>query len=118
MLCSMPMRTKIIDLSNYTKHPVGVLAGRDKADAVRKQERLDKADADPNLTVLVKIPEWVFSVNSSFSLGLFGKSVAALGAEKFREKYLFEGPNADDIREEIIRKGELSTMPLPAARSA
>jgi hypothetical protein len=112
------MPTKVIDLADYTRPPIGVLAGRDKAELVRQKERLDRADRDPETRVLVKIPDWVFSVNSSFSLGLFGKSVATLGAEKFREKYTFEGPNADDVQEEIIRKSELSIVPLPSVKTA
>ena len=109
---------RLINLETYSTPGVGVIAGRERGEFARAQERLDEVDRDAELTARVKIPDWVFSVNSSFALGLFSRSVKALGPEAFRRKYRFEGPNAVAVQEDCIRKAMLSTFALPMVRTA
>lgn len=112
------MPPRIIDLTAYSEQGVGVLAGRDRGAFARTQEKLDQLDADPTTTATVKIPEWIFSVNSSFMLAMFSQSIRKLRADGFRKKYQFVGPNAEAVREDAIRKALLIGLPLPAVKSA
>jgi hypothetical protein len=66
----------------------GLLSGRDSGLATRKRFQVSRMDQSPDV-VMVKIPDEVFSMNTSFFLGLFGDSVRALGEQAFRAKYQF-----------------------------
>ena len=66
-----------------------ILSGRDTGEVARKRFKLDELDIKDE-KVVVNIPKRVWSINSSFFLGCFGKSVRTLGEEKFREKYIFD----------------------------
>src|SRR6185437_15793255 len=68
-----------------------VFSGRERGKVVRERLRIDDLDhaAEP---VEVRIPMDTFSVNQSFFLGMFAKSVRALGANMFRAHYRFDGP--------------------------
>jgi hypothetical protein len=101
-----------IDLTNFSEEGVGILAGRGRGKAVRAKLGLDAIDRDPEKTVRVVIPPYVYSVNSSFFLGLFKPSVRLLGKEEFLRKYRFEGPNAAKVAAEGVRKSLLSRSPL------
>lgn len=104
----------VIDLGKYADN-IGILAGRDRGQAVRRDARLDDADRD-GIPVRVVIPDVVYSVNSSFFLGLFEKSVNALGEGEFRRRYVFEGKDADQTREEGIRTALLMGAPFRPLR--
>lgn len=106
------MRERVIELRKYSDPGVGVLAGRERGEAVRKEERLDALDRDESAVVDVVIPDEVFSVNSSFTLGMFTESIRKLGPDRFRAKYRFRGPNAERTREEGIKKALLTSSPL------
>lgn len=112
------MPHKTIDLRKYHQVGVGVLAGRERGEFVRSREELDRLDDDARFTATVVIPDWVFSVNSSFFLGMFSESIRKLGAEEFRKRYFFEGPNAERVRDEGVRRAVLAALPLPVARIA
>ena len=105
------MESRIIDLQKYTTPGVGILAGRDRGEYARRAEALDRVDTGGTL-VVVQIPRDVYSVNSSFTLGMFDKSVQTLGAEGFRKQYTFSGPDGERIRDELIRKALLLGRPF------
>lgn len=109
------MNAKIIDLSRYTSPGVGILADRDRGEHARKKEGLDEFDRSEGQARVI-IPDAVYSVNSSFFLGLFDKSINHLGPDRFREKYLFEGPDADRTREEGIRMAIILQKPFRPQR--
>lgn len=100
------MEPLVLDLSKYHDKGVGVIAGRPRGERVRKDAGLDSADRSGR-TVRIVIPAWVYSVNSSFSLGLLEKSVVILGETEFRRRYSFEGPDAEGVREDVISKANL-----------
>jgi hypothetical protein len=78
-----------IDLNEVRTPPgSGLLSGRDSGLAARKRFNVSKLDSS-NEPVTVVIPDEVFSMNTSFFLGLFGDSVRALGPTRFRQKYTF-----------------------------
>lgn len=72
----------------FKKYNEKVLAGRKEGKEYRNELNLDYYDQS-NDTIEIKIPEYFFSINSSFFLGCFGKSVRNLGEKRFREKYIF-----------------------------
>jgi len=105
------MEPLIVDLSLFHENGVGVLAGRPRGERVRRKVGLAAADASERPVTIV-IPEWVYSVNSSFSLGLLEDSVVRLGPNEFRQRYTFAGPNADAVKEDVIGKAMLGSSPL------
>ena len=69
-----------------------VYIGRDRGAAERIKYKLDEVDKN-DVSVVVKIPESTYSINSSFFLGLFGKSIRYAGSSgKFRDKYIISAP--------------------------
>lgn len=76
-----------------------VLSGRDKGEKLRETLKLDMIDIN-NEQVKIIIPKEVYAFNSSYFLGLFGKSVRLLGKQKFESKYLFD--SNDIVRMNII----------------
>jgi hypothetical protein len=78
-----------IDLNEARTPPdSGLLSGRDSGLATRKRFQVSKMDRAPGVVTVI-IPDEVFSMNTSFFLGLFGDSVRELGEEGFRAKYHF-----------------------------
>lgn len=93
-----------------------VFVGRPKGERARVIAKLDRADErDSNVTVIV--PEGVYSVNSSFFLGMFGPSVRRWREEGFRERYKFVGTDISHAVEDGIREALDSTSPLARAIS-
>lgn len=110
-----------IDLAEHLEEGARVLAGQDNGKAVRAHYRLDVIDAllpsdAVEGLVTIKIPDVVISFNSSFFLGMLSKSVIALGAEEFRRRYHFSGPDAERTRENGIRISQLTATPLRTLR--
>ncbi len=67
-----------------------VLSGRELGVKQRKKLNIDSLDKDQNQYSVI-IPENIVSINSSFFLGAFGKSVRHYKTkEKFLEKYEFK----------------------------
>lgn len=84
----------VIDLNEVRTPPKsGLLSGRDAGLAARRRFNVDKLDAS-EMPIKVLIPDEVFSLNTSFFLGLFGDSVRALLPDGFRKKYIFVGDDA------------------------
>jgi len=80
---------KAINLGECNGQIYKVLSGVDLGSAARAHYKLDDLDKDPT-DVQVIIPEYVYSVNSSYFSGLFQRSLLSMGEEKFRQKYIFE----------------------------
>lgn len=77
-----------IDIRKYVKKDLGVLRDRPKGEQVRQQTNLEEKDKDENKYEVV-IDNNFISLNTSFFLGMFEKSIQTLGETKFREKYQF-----------------------------
>ncbi len=96
------MTQTIIDL-NDARIPANseILSGRDCGKTFRRRFELDKRDksAEP---IEVAIPDEVISMNTSFFLGLFGRSVRTLGPARFRLKYRFK---CDPIHMASVEEG-------------
>lgn len=84
---------KMINLAKFQTPGSVVFSGRPRGIDIRKTLDLDAVDRSEE-QVEVIIPPEVVSVNSSFFLGLFGKSVRALQRGGFMEKYKFSGSAA------------------------
>src|SRR5436305_1573620 len=70
-----------------------VFTGRRNGIAARGRLRLNDLDAT-DAVVTVRLPPDTYALNSSFFLGLFGKSVRAAGSrEVFRSRFRFEVPS-------------------------
>lgn len=79
-----------IDLENFGGP---VYSGRPRGESIREKNNLDKIDQDLSTIVIIRVPDNAFSLNSSFFLGLLGKSIRAAGSrEKFLAKFKFEYP--------------------------
>ncbi len=81
-----------LQLGREISGEVKILSGRTKGEKVRSKYNLDVADTNDE-KVNVIIPPRIWSINTSFFLGCFGKSVRFLGEKKFREKYIFDCDN-------------------------
>lgn len=92
----------MVDLKDYRTRDSRVFSGRERGAAVRRSAELDRLDKEPKTLVEVRVPEDIFSVNSSFFLGMFGDSIRALGAEGFRAKYRFEGADISRLVDTCI----------------
>lgn len=70
-----------------------VYVGRDNGLAARNKCRVDELDSVAE-AVRVRIPNDAYSVNSSFFLGMFGRSLAQFGTrEAFLDHYHLEAPS-------------------------
>jgi hypothetical protein len=79
-----------IDLDKArTSSGARVLAGRDRGVHWRGVFRLDEIDRTPEPVEII-IPPDIISINISFFLGMFGKSVRALGKDDFVKHYIFK----------------------------
>jgi len=101
----------VIDLGVYRSPESRVYAGRARGEQVRKATKLDDIDQTQR-SVHVIVPADVFSINTSFFLGMFGPSIRALGAELFRRKYVFEGKSISRVYEAAIREALTTDSPL------
>lgn len=85
------MNSKIeIDLDKArTSFESRVLSGRPRGAECREMFKVDALDRTA-AQVTVSIPRDIYSMNTSFFLGLFGDSVRALGENGFTSKYRFD----------------------------
>src|SRR5262245_4979689 len=104
-------KTARITLDDYRSRGGKVFAGRERGEKVRHAAQLSALD-EQDVRVSVFVPDDVFSVNSSFFLGMFGESVRRLGEEGFRAHYRFEGKDISDTVEDGIREALASVSPL------
>ncbi len=82
----MPKLIKFEDLG------MPVFTGRSRGVSDRKKLQLDVLDKSDE-PVDVVIPAEVYTVTSSYFLGLFGESIRALGREDFLAHYIFRAPD-------------------------
>lgn len=83
------MSAAVIDLSSVSGP---VYSGRDRGEALREKYRIDALDAAENVDVV--IPDSIWTVSSSFFLGMFGPSVRKCGSvDTFEKKYRFKAPD-------------------------
>jgi len=77
-----------------------VFVGRERGNRVREKFNLDQIDtSDEKIQIIV--PEDTYSINPSFFLALFGKSIRTLGdKEAFFKKYEIKAP--EHILESIV----------------
>lgn len=101
----------IIDLNEYRSHGAKVYAGRERGLAAREKAGIDQMDAGTE-PVEIRIPEDVFSVNSSFFIGMFGASIKKLGEAEFRRRFVFSGPGVDRALDDAIREALRTSSPL------
>lgn len=66
-----------------------VLWGRHFGEKVRRLWNLDEEDCSPEVAHIL-VPKTTLSIDSSFFIGLFKKSLDTLGEDKFRLKYKFD----------------------------
>ena len=81
-----------IDLQQYRVQNSKILFGRDFGAQVRNKLKLDEIDKTEEQVTII-IPNDIWSLNSSYFIGMFEKSILLLGEEKFRKKYLFQCSN-------------------------
>ena len=106
------MQSVEISLASWRTQKVFV--GREAGQVCReffKLDELDKVGAE----VTVTIPEEVYSVNSSFFLGMFGDSIRSLDEDGFRSQYHFVGKDIsrtlnNGIRHALDRDSPLSVV--------
>ena len=80
------MNTKEICLGEH--HAEKIFSGRNLGAEVREKLRLDEIDVRDCIVNII-VPKETWTINSSYFLGLFNKSISFLGEENFREKYKF-----------------------------
>lgn len=90
-----------IDISVINRKKYKVLSGVKLGEAARNEFNLDLIDSQRNIVTIV-IPDYVYSVNSSFFSGLFQQSIKKLGEHQFRKIYKFE---CDEIIKMNIENG-------------
>ena len=78
-----------IDLSLYTKSgKVRNLSGKDRGLAAREEFGMDDLDQSDD-QVVIRIPDYVYAISTSFFCGMFSQSYNVLGPDGFRRKYVF-----------------------------
>jgi hypothetical protein len=90
-----------VDMKSFIKNGIKVFSGRQEGSSIRKKLNLDEYDNNDEI-VCINIPDFVWSMNSSFFLSCFGDSIRKLGKEKFKTKYIF---NCDSIIQKQIEEG-------------
>ncbi len=95
---------KIIDFESFRSTSSKVFSGRDRGNLIRKELKLE-ALVEENEKITIIVPSDIYSINTSFFLGLFGTIVRKLGEKIFREKFMFSCLDTifDDINEGIDR---------------
>ena len=100
-----------VSLADYNTPGIKVFAGRDRGEAARKAAGLDALDSAGEFVEVI-IPDDVFSINSSFFLGMFGNSIRTLGEMDFRQRYSFTGRPVALVLEDTIREALRTTSPF------
>ncbi len=78
------------DLSKFSSGQQKIFSGRDYGIAVRNQICLERLEDGPDTNFKFIIPKYVVSLNSSFFLGLFGRSIRRLGIAAFEKRFEFD----------------------------
>lgn len=93
---------EIINLDDFRGKKSKILSGRDEGEAARVKLKMEKLDISVNQVKII-VPDDIWSINSSFFLGLFGESIRKMGEDGFREKFIFECSESvsEDVEESI-----------------
>ncbi|KYG90888.1 hypothetical protein A0U40_17620 [[Bacillus] sp. KCTC 13219] len=101
-----------INLGNVKKSKSRVFSGREFGKSIRTKYNLDDLDNTEG-QITIKIPDDTISMNSSFFLGLFDRSIIKLGEDGFREKYKFIcSPIIDKSIEDGINRAQKNSNAL------
>ena len=106
----------IIDLNEVTgQGTVHNLAGKPRGESARKHFQLDRLDRTDE-AVIVRAPDYLTNVSSSYFLGLFSPSIERLGVDGFLSKYRFEAqPHILRAIQHGIERSTMSRSPLKVA---
>lgn len=104
----------LIDLDKHRTPGVGVISGRPRGEKVREAIGLDDKDL-PTKEIVIRVPDDVYLVGSSFFLGLLGPTIRLLGEETFRKNVRFEGPVNDMVVDDVVREALKRGNPLAEA---
>jgi hypothetical protein len=109
---------EMIDLTRFTGADEIVLSGRPKGEELREKLKLDEKEARAGeIKIKIIIPHHIVSLNSSFFLGLFTKSVQKFGEVGFQSKYEFDcRPILLNDIEAGIHQALNTSNPLAAAK--
>lgn len=77
-----------------------VFTGRDRGELVREKSRVDEIEKD-NSSVIIVIPDNIYSINPSFFEELFVNVVKKLGKDKFLEKFNFTSEGSYDYHKQL-----------------
>lgn len=108
------MTTHTIDLEMGLRPADKVISGRPEGETRRQKEKLDTLDQVDDMAIVIKIPERVFSVSSSFILGLCGDSIRKFKEEGFRERFTFDGRLPTGVLDYAIRQALRESSAIPA----
>ncbi len=103
--------SQVIDLDEYRSNGSKVFAGRERGKLARQRAGLDQSD-QTDTAILVRVPEDIYSVNSSFFLGMFGPSVRRFGGEGFRQRFSFEGKDISRVIDDGIKEALRTKSPI------
>lgn len=106
---------KVIDLDDHRDGDVPVLSGHRRGKAARKATRLNVADETED-EIIVRVPEDVYVVVSSFLFGLLGPSIRKLVENRFHRRFRFEGGVNEAALSYAIREALRSESLLSTAR--
>ncbi len=79
-----------VNLADYRVEGSKVFTGRDRGEDVRKRSKIDYEESTHD-TVLIIVPDDIYSINPSFLEEFFVNVVIKLGKDKFFSKFRFEG---------------------------
>jgi len=87
-----------LSISKYREHNSMIFTDRDMGIKARNELGLDVKERDNN--IIITLPADTWGINPSFFGGLFEKSIK-IYREKFFEKYSFEYPNGNPVKESL-----------------
>ena len=79
-----------IHLAKYASRGSRVFVGRMRGTACRRAADLDAFDHGDEVVTVV-VPDDTLAIATSFFMGMFCESIAALGSVEFRRRYVFVG---------------------------
>lgn len=88
---------------DFSKLGMPVFTGRQRGKDARKKLGLDSMPEGEACSVLV--PDDVYTITSSYFLGLFGPSVRSLGRDEFLDRFDFQAPPhiSDKLDDFVVR---------------
>ena len=106
------MTETLIDLEEYRTPGVSVFSGRPRGVKVRQHVKLAELDKKESIHIRISAPEDVYTITSSFLLGMLGPSVRRFGRDAFLNRFAFVGPFNQKVIEDVIREALNRNSPL------